>query len=98
MRFTVMLALPLRLEVLTLENHARFGFIGFGALAQAFAAGLRDGGGADVAVYARPRQDPAAADALAARLHASGVRRCSSVADAVEGADVVIAAVPAAAA
>jgi predicted dinucleotide-binding enzyme len=77
---------------------ARFGFIGFGALAQAFAAGLRDGGAGEIAVLTRPRGDPAAAEALAGRLLAARVRSCSSIEDAVAGADVIIAAVPAVAA
>jgi 3-hydroxyisobutyrate dehydrogenase-like beta-hydroxyacid dehydrogenase len=76
----------------------RFAFIGFGALAEAFAAGLREGGATDVVAYARPRADGAAAAALAARLAAAGVRARPSIAEALEGADVVVAAVPASAA
>jgi 3-hydroxyisobutyrate dehydrogenase-like beta-hydroxyacid dehydrogenase len=76
----------------------RFGFIGFGALGQAFAAGLRDGGAGEIAVFTRPRGDPAAAEALAGRLLAARVRSCSSIGEVVAGADVIIAAVPAVAA
>ena len=76
----------------------RFGFIGFGALAEAFAAGLRDGGEGDIAAFARPRAEAAAAEALAGRLLAAGVRSCSSLQEVVAGTEVIIAAVPALAA
>ena len=76
----------------------RFGFIGFGALAQAFAAGLRQAGIEGVAAFTRPRDDPAAAAALAARLRAAGVHRCWSLQELVHDADVIIGAVPAGAA
>lgn len=76
----------------------RFGFIGFGALAQAFAAGLADGGAGDIAAYLRPSGDAASARARAERLSAAGVRACSSVEELIGGADVIVSAVPATAA
>jgi 3-hydroxyisobutyrate dehydrogenase-like beta-hydroxyacid dehydrogenase len=76
----------------------RFGFIGFGALAQAFAAGLRDGGAREIAAFSRTSGNPAATQARVERLLAAGVRSCSSVGDVVTGADVVVSAVPAVAA
>ena len=63
------------------ESEPSFAFVGFGALAEAFAKGLRDGGARDVAVFARPRRDAEAADALRRRLAAAGVRSCPSVED-----------------
>jgi 3-hydroxyisobutyrate dehydrogenase-like beta-hydroxyacid dehydrogenase len=85
-------------QELAQPDTTRFGFIGFGALAQAFAAGLRDVGVGGIAVYTRPRRDPAAAQALAGRLLAAGVRSCSSIQEVVAEANVIIAAVPALAA
>jgi 3-hydroxyisobutyrate dehydrogenase-like beta-hydroxyacid dehydrogenase len=76
----------------------RFGFIGFGAVAQAFAGGLHDAGVEAVAVFTRPRDDLASAEALAGRIRAAGVQRRSSLHELVHDADVVIAAVPASAA
>jgi len=69
-------------------------FIGYGQLAAALAGGLADGG-IDLRAYVRPRPDRAAADARRNRMRATGVRHCEAVSDAVGGADVVIAAVPA---
>lgn len=76
----------------------RVGFVGFGALAQAFAAGLTDGGAQDIVAYLRPSGDGASAQARAERLAAAGVRSCSSIGELVRTADVVVCAVPAAAA
>jgi 3-hydroxyisobutyrate dehydrogenase-like beta-hydroxyacid dehydrogenase len=76
----------------------RVGFVGFGALAQAFAAGLTDGGAQDVVAYLRPSGDGASAQARVKRLSAAGVRSCSSVGELVRSADLVVSAVPAAAA
>ena len=39
------------------EREPSFAFVGFGALAEAFAMGLRDGGAVDVAAFARPCRD-----------------------------------------
>jgi 3-hydroxyisobutyrate dehydrogenase-like beta-hydroxyacid dehydrogenase len=75
-----------------------FGFIGFGALAEAFVAGLRHGGATDIAAFTRAKADAFAAEAQAARLRAAGVHPCASIAEAVAGRDIIIAAVPAAAA
>lgn len=76
----------------------RFGFVGFGALAQAFAAGLADRGVREIAAYLRPSGDAASTQARAKRLGAAGVRSCSSVEELVASTDVVVSAVPAAAA
>jgi 3-hydroxyisobutyrate dehydrogenase-like beta-hydroxyacid dehydrogenase len=76
----------------------RFALVGFGALGQAFAEGLRRGDAAEVRVFARDRPDPDAARALRERLRAAGVRTCSSIEEAVGDADAVVAAVPAGAA
>ncbi len=73
----------------------RFGFVGFGALAQAFAAGLREGGVGEISVYTRRRDDQGAAQALDGRLLAAGVRSCSSLQEVAAGTEVIIAAVPA---
>lgn len=48
--------------------------------------------------WSRPRSDPEGAAALAARLRAAGVRSCDTLEAAVGDADLVFAAVPAAAA
>lgn len=80
------------------EREPSFAFVGFGALAEAFAMGLRDGGAADVAAFARPCRDAGAARALRRRLASAGVRSCASVEETAKGADVIVAAVPAAAA
>lgn len=77
---------------------ARFAFVGFGALAYTLAAGLRAAGVDDVRVFVRPPPDAAAAAALLRRLEAAGVERRRTLDSAVRDADVVVAAVPAAAA
>jgi 3-hydroxyisobutyrate dehydrogenase-like beta-hydroxyacid dehydrogenase len=75
-----------------------FGFIGFGALAASFAAGLRDAGVRDITAFTRTPSSSVATQALETRLAESGVHRRSSVEDLVVDRDVVIAAVPAEAA
>lgn len=73
-------------------------FIGFGALAEAFARGLRRAGVVEICASTRAREDPTAADALRRRLKAAGVRTCPSIEDAIAGASMVVGAVPAGAA
>lgn len=70
----------------------RFAFVGFGQLAAEFACGLRKAGLEDIRVSTRTRPD-AAAEVLARRLEAAGVRALP-LAEAVDAADVVLAAVP----
>lgn len=72
-------------------------FIGYGELADALARGLTEAG-IDVRAYVRPRTDGAAAAARSERMRDAGVQASDSIATAVKDADVVIAAVPAAAA
>jgi 3-hydroxyisobutyrate dehydrogenase-like beta-hydroxyacid dehydrogenase len=71
-------------------------FVGYGELADALARGLTDAG-VRVRAYVRPRIDGAAAEARRERLETAAVETCESLGDAVRNADVVIAAVPAAA-
>lgn len=71
----------------------RVAFIGYGEFAHAIAVGL-SAGGLELCAYVRPRSDPAGARGRAERMQAAGVRAVGSVADALAGADVVIAAVP----
>lgn len=73
-------------------------FIGFGALGSTLAGGVASAGATDVRAFARPRADPASATALRQRIVAAGVQLCASIEAAVTGVEVVIAAVPAAAA
>ncbi len=75
----------------------RVSFIGYGELADALGRGLTDAG-VDVRAYVRPRSDGAAARARRERMRDAGVKTCESVGAAVRDVDVVIAAVPAAAA
>lgn len=76
----------------------RFSFIGFGELAAQLAAGLRTAGAEDISAYARPPSDAKGGAAPGRRMGALGVRACETLEDAVRGADVIIAAVPAKAA
>lgn len=69
-------------------------FIGYGEFAHAIAGGL-SAQGIELRAHVRPRRDPAAARARAERMRSAGVRGAASVSDALAGADVVIAAVPA---
>ncbi len=85
-------------DAVTEASAIRFGFVGFGALAQAFAAGLSDGGARGLAAYLRPSGDAASAQSRLAQLSAAGVRSCSSVGELVSTTDVIVSAVPAAAA
>jgi len=71
----------------------RVAFIGFGALASSFATGFRNA--PSIKAYARPRADGESGDG---RIEAAGVVACASIAEAVGDVDVVVAAVPAAAA
>ncbi len=80
------------------DTAAHIGFVGFGALAEAFAIGLREGGASDVAAFTRERHEPAIDQIRRERLRAAGVRSCSSLADLVGSADIVVSAVPAGAA
>lgn len=68
-------------------------FIGYGDFAHAIAVGL-SAGGLELRAYVRPRPDPAGAGARAERMRSARVREAGSIADALAGADVIIAAVP----
>jgi 3-hydroxyisobutyrate dehydrogenase-like beta-hydroxyacid dehydrogenase len=73
--------------------------VGFGELASALGGQLARSEHVDeVRVYTRPPGDARGAQALQARLDAVGARTYTSLAGAIRGADVVFAAVPAAAA
>lgn len=72
-------------------------FIGYGELADALGGGLTDAG-VHVRAYVRPRSDGGAARARRERMLKAGVEACGTIAAAVSDVDVVIAAVPAAAA
>jgi 3-hydroxyisobutyrate dehydrogenase-like beta-hydroxyacid dehydrogenase len=73
----------------------RIAFIGFGEAGQAMAAGLRDEGVARIAAWDILFPEPSGAKLIEAA-NAIGVRAASSAADAVQDADIVIAAVTAA--
>ncbi|MBV9004422.1 MAG: NAD(P)-dependent oxidoreductase [Solirubrobacterales bacterium] len=72
-------------------------FIGYGELADALARGL-SAAHMDLQAYVRPRSTATGAHSRRERMRAAGVRPAGSVSEAVRGADVVIAAVPAASA
>jgi 3-hydroxyisobutyrate dehydrogenase-like beta-hydroxyacid dehydrogenase len=80
---------------MTRRNTPRIAFIGFGEAGQVIAAGLREGGIEQIAAW-----DILLPEAAGAKLKAAaeqhGIRLASSAADAVRGADLVIAAVTAA--
>lgn len=80
---------------MSVRNTPRLSFIGFGEAGQAIAAGLRDAGVEDVAawdiLFPRPEGDP-----LRRAGETMGARIATSAADAVRGADVIVAAVTAA--
>ena len=80
---------------MTTRNTPRLCFIGFGEAGQAFASGLREAGVTTMAAW-----DVLFPEAGGAKLRAAGeqigVRLGSSAADAIKGADIVIAAVTAA--
>lgn len=79
-------------------SELRVGFVGFGALAQAFATGLHADGNPGVVVFTRPSADPRRAKIRAGGIRAVGARSCSSLEELAAAVDVVISAVPAAAA
>jgi 3-hydroxyisobutyrate dehydrogenase-like beta-hydroxyacid dehydrogenase len=68
-------------------------FIGYGDFAHAVAGGL-SAAGVELRAYVRPRADPSGARARADRMRSAGVNAAESIADALAGADVAIAAVP----
>jgi 3-hydroxyisobutyrate dehydrogenase-like beta-hydroxyacid dehydrogenase len=76
----------------------RVAFVGFGALAFELASGMRGAGVERLSVFARPRADAVGAEALRRRVADAGAEGCASIEEAVTGADLVIGAVPAAAA
>jgi 3-hydroxyisobutyrate dehydrogenase-like beta-hydroxyacid dehydrogenase len=80
---------------MTLKNTPRISFIGFGEAGQAIASGLREGGIEQIAAWdiLFPESSGAKLKDAAGKF---GVRTATSAADAVEGSDVVIAAVTAA--
>lgn len=73
-------------------------FIGFGELAGVLARGLADAGVETVRAFARERTDQDGAKELEDRFRLAGVDRAPSLESALVGADIVIAAVPSAAA
>ncbi|MFZ5689848.1 MAG: DUF1932 domain-containing protein [Pseudomonadota bacterium] len=73
----------------------RIAFLGFGEAGQAMAAGLREDGVADIAVWDILFPEPAGASLIEAA-NRTGVRVAASAADAVRDAAIVIAAVTAA--
>lgn len=73
----------------------RIAFLGFGEAGQAMAAGLREDGVADIAVWDIVFPEPAGASLIEAA-NTTGVRVATSAADAVRDAEIVIAAVTAA--
>jgi len=77
------------------RNTPRLCFIGFGEAGQAFASGLRTAGVTTMAAWDILFPDAAGAKLLAAG-DDLGVRLGTSAADAIQGADIVIAAVTAA--
>ncbi len=76
---------------------ASFAFIGFGALASELARGLRAAGVRDLRASTRSPANLGATRLLAERLQSVALRN-SSLAEAVRGADIVMATVPAGAA
>ena len=79
---------------MTLRNTPRLAFIGFGEAGQAIAAGLREGGLADVAAWDILFPQEAGAGLRAAG-EAIGARLAKSAADAVGNSDIIVAAVTA---
>jgi 3-hydroxyisobutyrate dehydrogenase-like beta-hydroxyacid dehydrogenase len=76
---------------------AVFAFIGFGELGSSLAGGLGHSGVHLIRAYMRERSQPAAAAALAQRLHRAGVHRSASLEEAIAGATAVLSVVPASA-
>jgi 3-hydroxyisobutyrate dehydrogenase-like beta-hydroxyacid dehydrogenase len=77
------------------ENTPRLCFIGFGEAGQALASGLQDAGVKTLAAWDILFPEPAG-ERLRQAAAQHGIRRAASAADAVAGADIVIAAVTAA--
>jgi 3-hydroxyisobutyrate dehydrogenase-like beta-hydroxyacid dehydrogenase len=73
---------------------ATFAFIGFGELGTSLAEALGRSEGNALRAFTRPREDPAAAAALAERLRRAAVEQCASLAEAVGGAGVILSVVP----
>lgn len=69
-------------------------FIGYGDFAHALASALSQEG-IEVRAYVRPRGNPGAAAIRDQRMRSAGVRATASPGEALEGADIAIAAVPA---
>src|SRR5204862_165066 len=80
---------------MTRPNTPSVCFIGFGEAGQALAAGLRQAGAKQLSAWDVLFPD-AAGEKLRAAADGSGVRRGASAADAIKGADIVLAAVTAA--
>ncbi len=80
---------------MSLKNTPRISFIGFGEAGQAIASGLRDGGIEQIAAWDILFPESSGTK-LKDAASGAGVRVAKSAADAVEGSDVVIAAVTAA--
>jgi 3-hydroxyisobutyrate dehydrogenase-like beta-hydroxyacid dehydrogenase len=73
-------------------------FIGYGSLASELAKGIASADDVELRAYSRPPADPGSATVMRRRMEAAGVQSRESIETAVAGADIVIAAVPAAAA
>ncbi|MEY2516005.1 MAG: binding domain of 6-phosphogluconate dehydrogenase, partial [bacterium] len=73
-------------------------FVGVGELACSLAGGMSAAGAEAIAGWSRPRSDPAAAQATRDRAAAAGIPMRATLEEAVAGAQLVIAAVPAGAA
>lgn len=80
---------------MTTRNTPRLCFIGFGEAGQAFASGLREAGVTEVAAWDILFPE-ASGEKLRRAGETIGVRLANSAADAIKGADIVIAAVTAA--
>lgn len=73
----------------------RIGFLGFGEAASSMAAGFREAGLNDMRAYDVLLSNSDKKDAVIAKMNGSGVVPAYDPENAVEGADVIIAAVPA---
>jgi 3-hydroxyisobutyrate dehydrogenase-like beta-hydroxyacid dehydrogenase len=82
--------------VRSLASPLRVAVVGFGEFGSAIGRGFAREGGADVFVFSRASTISAAM--LAERAEAAGVTVCATIEEALDGADVVISAVPASAA
>jgi len=90
-----LLANTYRAKIMSRPNTPSICFIGFGEAGQALASGLRQAGVVRLSAWDILFPEPAG-ERLRAAADAIGVRRGNSAADAVAGADVVLAAVTAA--